>query len=131
MYHLLSVLSLLLLPLTSAHGSHDQAPILSPDETDWATRHMAEEHHIANLDPYSFFTLHDYDANGMWTAEEVRRTYGLDDESVKDVTEQRKLEIIQQVLQLFDKDGDGVVSRDEWHAGWVKEGKRLPDFGVG
>lgn len=60
----------------------------------------------------------------------MRRTYGLDDESVKDVTEARKLEIIDQVLKLYDKDGDRAVSRDEWYAGWVKEGKRLPDFGV-
>ena len=32
---------------------------------------------------------------------------------------------------MFDRDGDGVISREEWMDGWVKEGKRLPDFGVG
>ena len=35
------------------------------------------------------------------------------------------------MVELFDKDGDGTISRDEWMNGWMKEGKRLPDFGVG
>lgn len=115
------------LPTTLCHGH--QVPV--SDDADWATRHMAEEHHIANLDPSAFFTLHDYDSSGHWSPDEIRRTYGLDDESAKDVPHERKLSAVQEVLHLFDKDGDGTISREEWMEGWFKEGKRLPDFGVG
>ena len=66
----------------------------------------------------------------MWTSEEIRRTYGLDDESAKDIDEGRKGDIVQIAKGIFDLNGDGVVTREEWMDGWVKEGKRLPDFGV-
>ena len=122
----------LLLPFIHAHGSHDTQKPLQPseEESDWATLHMASEHHIANLDPPSFFSLHDYDANGVWTKDEIRRTYGLDDESTKDVNESKKAEDVGVVLTIFDRDGDGSISRDEFVEGWKNEGKRLPDFGV-
>ena len=122
-----SLALLALLPTALCHGH--QVPI--SDDADWATRHMAEEHHIANLDPSAFFTLHDYDSSGQWSPDEIRRTYGLDDESVKDVPQEKKMSAVQQVVELFDKDGDGAISREEWMNGWVKEGKRLPDLGVG
>ena len=118
-----------LLPLIRGHGNHAQAP-MSVEDADWATRHMAEEHHIANLDPSAFFTLHDYDSNGFWSREEVRRTYGLDDESAKDVGADKKEDIVHIVVELFDKNGDSAISREEWMTGWQNEGKRLPDFGV-
>lgn len=123
------LLSLLHAPAPSlAHGH--QVPI--SHDADWATRHMAEEHHIANMDPSAFFTLHDYDSSGFWTQDEIRRTYGLDDEAVQGgVDEGRKKDIVQIVVDIFDGDGDGVVSREEWMVGWVGGGKRLPDFGVG
>ena len=92
--------------------------------------HPTEEHHIANLDPSAFFTLHDYDNTGAWTARDIRRTYGLDDETAKEIDEGKKTDIVKIVVEMFDKDGDGAVSREEWMDGWVKEGKRLPDFGV-
>ena len=124
---IVSLALLALLPTALCHGH--QVPI--SDDADWATRHMAEEHHIANLDPSAFFTLHDYDSSGQWTPDEIRRTYGLDDESAKDVPQETKTSGVQQVLDLFDKDGDGAISREEWLNGWVKKGKRLPDLGVG
>lgn len=83
------------------------------------------------MDPASFFTLHDYDNSGSWMVADIRRTYGLDDESAKDIVEEKKADVVKGVLELFDKNGDGVVERGEWMNGWVKEGKRLPDFGVG
>ncbi|MCJ1275881.1 hypothetical protein MMC21_003686 [Puttea exsequens] len=116
-----------LLPPTLAHGH--QVPISSPTD-DWATRHMAEEHHISNMDPSAFFTLHDYSNTNIWTPADIRRTYGLDDESTKEVAEERKAEIVRTVVELFDGDGDGVVGREEWLGGW-REGKRLGDFGTG
>jgi len=120
---------LLVLPLlTLAHSDHSQAP-LSPS-TDWATRHLAEEHHISNFDAGAFFSLHDYDSSGGWTADEVSRTYGLDDESMKDVSADKRREVVEDVMRRFDRDGDGVVSRGEWLEGW-RGGGRLQDFGVG
>ena len=91
---------------------------------------MAEEHHISNMDPSAFFTLHDYSNTNIWTPADIRRTYGLDDESTKEVAEERKAEIVRTVVELFDGDGDGVVGREEWLGGW-REGKRLGDFGTG
>ena len=44
---------------------------------------MAEEHHVSNFDAPSFFTMHDFNSDGSWTPDEVRRMYGLDDESPK------------------------------------------------
>lgn len=124
---ILSIALLALFPTAFSHGH--QVPV--SDDADWATRHMAEEHHIANLDPSAFFTLHDYDSSGQWSPDEIRQTYGLDDESAKDVPVEKKTNAVQEVIGMFDKDGDGAISREEWMTGWVKEGKRLPDFGVG
>jgi hypothetical protein len=128
--HLLPTLTLLLVLvlLTLAHSDHSQAP-LSPSN-DWATRHLAEEHHISNFDAGAFFSLHDYDSSGGWTADEVSRTYGLDDESMKDVGAEKRREVVEDVMRRFDRDGDGVVGRGEWMEGW-RGGERLQDFGVG
>lgn len=128
MLSFLCTLLLLLAPLTAAHTDHSQSP-LSPS-TDWATRHLAEEHHISNFDAGAFFSLHDYDSSGGWTADEVARTYGLDDESMKDVSAEKRREVVEDVMRRFDADGDGVVSRGEWMEGW-RAGERLSDFGVG
>lgn len=67
--------------LAAAHGSHEKSDNAA---SSWAEYHMAEEHHVDNFDPPSFFTLHDFNGDGAWTPEEVRRFYGLDDESLKD-----------------------------------------------
>lgn len=92
---------------------------------------MAEEHHIANMDPSAFFTLHDYDKSESWTPNEVRRTYGLDDESAKGIDEGKKEDVVRVVMDLFDQNRDGAVSRQEFVEAWMgAEAKRLPDFGV-
>ncbi|KAL8871831.1 MAG: hypothetical protein Q9174_002419 [Haloplaca sp. 1 TL-2023] len=56
--------------------------------------------------------------------------YGLDDESLKEVSEHRKAEVVRKTLEVFDQNKDGVVERDEWMSLW-KSGKRLEDFGLG
>lgn len=58
------------------------------------------------------------------------RTYGLDDESSKDVSAEKRREVVDDVMRRFDRDGDGVVGRGEWMEGW-RAGERLLDFGVG
>lgn len=93
------------------------------------TSSSTEEHHISNFDPGSFFLLHDYDGSLTWTPAEITRTYGLDDESAKDVPQEKRQEVVKGVLEKFDFDGDGMVTREEWFEGWEK-GNRLPDFGV-
>lgn len=126
----LSLLLSLLLPLISA-----QTP---PPADDWATAHMLSEHHISNFDPQSFFTLHDYDADSRWEASEIRRTYGLADDSTDGLggpgatpgtSEQKKKEVVDRVLALFDDDNNGDISMHEWMSG-ISKGNRLPDFGV-
>ncbi|CAP95569.1 hypothetical protein E8E15_007838 [Penicillium rubens] len=113
--------------LTNAHGSHsnDEAP-----SDDWATRHMIEEHHIASFDPTSFFILHDYDSSGTWTPEEIRKTYGLNDESNAGVSEENKQDAVRAVFELFDAGNTGFIDREDWLAG-IAAGKRLPDLGFG
>ena len=66
--------------LAVAHGNHESA---GNTFASWAEYHMAEEHHVSNFDAPSFFTLHDFNSDGSWTPDEVRRMYGLDDESLK------------------------------------------------
>ncbi|RHZ73963.1 hypothetical protein CDV55_107698 [Aspergillus turcosus] len=111
----------------NAHGSHssEQNP-----SSDWATRHMQEEHHIDSFDPGSFFTLHDYDSSGAWTPEEVRKTYGMDDDSNSGLTEERKQQALREVFALFDTGNSGVITRDNWMR-LISAGKRLPDLGFG
>lgn len=57
-------------------------------------------------------------------------TYGLFDESNKDVPEKRHAEIVDKLTALLDQDGDGTVKSDEF-AAVLGEGKTLPDMGTG
>lgn len=49
---------------------------------------------------------------------------------MKDVSADKRREVVEDVMRRFDRDGDGVVSRGEWLEGW-RGGGRLQDFGVG
>ncbi|KAI9803375.1 MAG: hypothetical protein M1833_000893 [Piccolia ochrophora] len=119
----------LLLGLAAAHGDHNQAP-LSSDPSDWATTHMAEEHHISNFDAGAFFSLHDFDSTGVWTAKDILRTYGLEDPSTAHVSGERRNQIVTQVLDLVDSNHDGNIEREEWMT-FCQSGGKLPDFGLG
>ncbi|KAH9896374.1 putative calcium ion binding protein [Xylariomycetidae sp. FL2044] len=114
-----------------AHGNHgeSQKPMVGED-ADWMTKHMAEEHHISEFDASSFFTLHDYDADGKWEPEEMLRTYGLFDESNAGVPASRRDAIQAELLRLLDADGDRSVSRAEF-AAFVGSGNTLPDLQTG
>ena len=52
------------------------------------------------------------------------------DESNKDVPQNRKDEIVREVLNMADRDRDGAVSREEF-VRMVASGGTLPDFGTG
>lgn len=78
----------------------------------------------------SFFTLHDFNGNGVWEIEELLRTYGLYDESNRHINNQQRDEIANKLLRLLDIDDDGSVSREEWRE-FVSSGGELPDLGTG
>ncbi|EXJ84714.1 hypothetical protein A1O3_05384 [Capronia epimyces CBS 606.96] len=118
-----------LVTLVSAHGSHSQEELANPAE-DWALYHMQEEHHISNFDPTSFYSLHDFNNDGAWTPDEVRRTYGLDDESLKGTPADVKDRVVLEVFKLFDPSGLGIITRDQWLNG-IRAGKKLPDSRLG
>ncbi|TVY54691.1 putative calcium-binding protein [Lachnellula suecica] len=125
--------SLALAGLVTAHGgggSH-QKPLQVDPDADWATRHMAEEHHIGNFDPASFFTLHDFDDNGFWDQQEILKFYGMEDETAKDVPQSKKDEITREILKLMDSNENGIVEREEFMAFVVDKKGTLPDFGTG
>ncbi|KAJ5194761.1 uncharacterized protein N7498_008199 [Penicillium cinerascens] len=113
--------------LANAHGSHSSN---QPPSEDWATRHMMEEHHIESFDAGSFFMLHDYDSSGSWTVDEVRKTYGLDDESNSGVSEPSKQAAVRTVFDLFDPGNTGFITREAWLKADA-DGLRLPDLGFG
>ena len=140
------------------HGTHGQKPAVGEDAS-WMTKHMAgkhfsssshaiapsplpvldtdslrrslEEHHAADFDAASFFSLHDFNGDSRWEPEEILRTYGLFDESNAHVASTRRDEIVKQILDLLDTSGDGVVSRDEFVHFIEIEGRTLPDVGMG
>lgn len=53
------------------------------------------------------------------------------DESNKHVTDERKKEIVDEILRLVDNNKDGVINRDEFEVFISQEGGTLPDFGTG
>ncbi|KAF2739012.1 secretory pathway protein-like protein Ssp120 [Polyplosphaeria fusca] len=114
----------------ASHGDHEHQQIVVADDADWATRHMAEEHHISSFDASTFFMLHDYDSQGLWSASDIHRTYGFADESTKDIPESSKQRVVSEVLSLYDADHSGTITRDEFLAAWDR-GVKLPDFGMG
>ncbi|RYP70549.1 hypothetical protein DL771_005368 [Monosporascus sp. 5C6A] len=113
------------------HGDHggSQKPMVD-DKADWMTKHMAEEHHISDFDASSFFALHDFDSDGFWEPEEILRTYGLMDDSNKEVPQSRRDEIQRALMALLDANRDNAVTRDEFIA-FIASGKSLPDMQTG
>ncbi|KAF2651478.1 hypothetical protein K491DRAFT_606814 [Lophiostoma macrostomum CBS 122681] len=114
----------------SAHGGDAHAQIVVPADADWATRHMAEEHHITGFDATTFFTLHDYDSTGVWTSIDIRRTYGLEDPSSSHISELKKRGVVDTILSLYDADSSGTITLEEFVKKW-DQGDKLPDFGMG
>lgn len=89
-----------------------------------------EEHGMDTFDSLSFFTLHDFDSDGVWEREEMQRMYGLMDPSNRDVSDDRREEAYRELLRQLDANSDGLVSRDEF-AAYILDGKTLPDLGFG
>lgn len=92
---------------------------------------LSEEHHIANFDPASFFTLHDFDDNGFWDKQEILKFYGMEDETAKDVPQSKKDAIIKEMMTIMDSNGNEIIEREEFMAFVVDRKGTLPDFGTG
>ncbi|SMR61389.1 unnamed protein product [Zymoseptoria tritici ST99CH_3D1] len=131
MYPIILAVAASLYTTAQAHGSHahEQAPIVA-ENADWATRHMAEEHHIANFDAGSFFTLHDFDSSNEWTHDDIYKFYGLDHHTTAQISSADKEEAVNKVIKLYDRDASGTVSFAEYTVG-TAQGITLPDFGWG
>ncbi|KAH9948183.1 hypothetical protein B0H21DRAFT_255716 [Amylocystis lapponica] len=118
------------LRLAAAHGGHDGP---APGETvqQYAQKHMASEHHIDSFDTSSFFQLHDLNRDGILDREEIEAIYGVhhvysQKKSKDEVDHQNKADhIVNTVLKLIDKDGDGKLTLEEFTAVGL-EG--LPNF---
>ncbi|KKA28120.1 hypothetical protein TD95_005346 [Thielaviopsis punctulata] len=117
--------------LAVAHGSHSgsQKPIV-PEDANWMTKHMAEEHHMDSWDAESFFTLHDFNGDGSWQLDELLRLYGLMDESNKDLPDRRREEIAFHVMEMLDGNRDNLINKEEFLA-FIGRGATLPDMGTG
>jgi len=108
------------LALVFAHGGHEEGPQEGESMEQYAIRHMQREHHIDAFDLDSFFALHDLNSDGMWTPDEIEAIYGVHhpysakydpDEEKRKVTAKT---IVDAVLKLVDKNGDGVISMAEF-----------------
>ena len=135
------------LALVGSVIAHKYVPVIDPD-ADWATRHMQGtrynfpdwrhirtnislgEHHIENFDAGAFFSLHDFDGNGVWDGHEVQKFYGLDDVSNKDLPATKRLEVLSTIFQLVDKDSNEHITMDEFIE-FTRNGGTLPDLGTG
>lgn len=94
------------------------------------TDRPSEEHHISGFDAATFFNLHDYDSTGVWTAPDIRRTYGLSDPSSADISETKKQMVVQTILDMFDIDKNGEITLQEFETK-DRQNIKLPDFGMG
>jgi hypothetical protein len=63
-------------------------------------------------------------------AEDIRRTYGLNDPSTASIPELKKQGVVNAVLSIFDTDQSGAITLEEFTSRW-EQGDRLPDFGMG
>lgn len=65
------------------------------------------------MDPSAFFTLHDYDNSAAWT----EQTYGvpsLDDESTKDMAEDKRTECSEGRARFVRYEGQGPLEELRW-----------------
>ncbi|KDE03257.1 hypothetical protein MVLG_06251 [Microbotryum lychnidis-dioicae p1A1 Lamole] len=117
--------------LTLAHGDdNEHATVIKGDAT-YTELHMAQEHHMDSFDLQSFFHLHDLNLDGILDVNELESIYGVHHEKAKkgsssiEVHTAKAKEIVQEVLNKLDTDGDGYLTMREFVAGGVGG---LPNF---
>jgi methionine aminopeptidase len=67
----------------------------------------------------------------FWDSSEILKTYGMTDPSAKDVTQDQKNKILEDIMRMFDQNGNYIVEREEWTAVMADGKTTLPDFGLG
>ncbi|KAI0031254.1 hypothetical protein K488DRAFT_52491 [Vararia minispora EC-137] len=140
--HSLATLPLLYLSGAHAHGDHSGGGTAAAGEggppprgtirgnpSDYAQRHMAQEHHIDTFDLPSFFHLHDLNRDGFWQKDEIEAVYGMHHLYAKKLSKASSelplRTIVDTILRNMDKDGDGTVSLVEFEAAGLVG---LPNF---
>jgi len=128
----LSLLLVIGFDLVAGHGGHEHSgPEAGETIQQYAQRHMSSEHHIDSFDVGSFFQLHDLNRDGVWDREEIEAVYGVhhvysQKKSKDDIEHQQKADkVVNTVLGLIDKDGDGKITLEEFRAVGLD---RLPNF---
>jgi len=87
------------------------------------------------FDLESFFKLHDLDQNGYWDRSEIEAVYGVHHDwnpKDKDLAKIKVKadQVVQRVLSLLDKDGDGRVSQPEFEAAGFEGLPNLKELGA-
>ncbi|CAK9441488.1 uncharacterized protein LODBEIA_P53560 [Lodderomyces beijingensis] len=139
----LAVVSVLAYAVGSmAHGDHSQTVLKQkPADKRWQDWHMLEEHNIVEYDGETFFTMHDLKGMGSWDRTDILNIYGLVHEQIIgdgsgvgqnriEITPAVQEMVVESIYKLFDKNKDGLISRDEWLQ-FHNNGGELPDFGYG
>ncbi|KAK7686625.1 hypothetical protein QCA50_010225 [Cerrena zonata] len=122
MHLLLSLVLAFGLDAVNGHGGHGQGPAQGETIQQYAQRHMSSEHHIDSFDVGSFFALHDLNRDGVWDREEIEAVYGVhhlysQKKSKDEIEHQKKADhVVNTVLNILDKDGDGNVNLQELEA---------------
>ncbi|ORY88887.1 hypothetical protein BCR35DRAFT_276524 [Leucosporidium creatinivorum] len=122
---------LALVALVKAHGDGEHATVIEGDAS-YAEIHMAQEHHMDSFDIQAFFHLHDLNRDGILDMNELESIYGVHHEKRRkasgdsvEVHTQKAKEIVKEVLEKLDTNGDGVLTMREFVAGGVGG---LPNF---
>ncbi|KAH7100145.1 hypothetical protein BKA62DRAFT_707746 [Auriculariales sp. MPI-PUGE-AT-0066] len=129
---------LLLFRAVNAHGDHGHGG--SGEKVDVAKEgyirsHMVNEHHIDTFDLESFFMLHDLDRDGFWDRGEIEAVYGVHHDwnpKDKDLAKIKVKadQVVDRVLKLLDKDGDGRVSQAEFQSAGFNGLPDMRDLGA-
>ncbi|WFC98080.1 hypothetical protein MYAM1_000802 [Malassezia yamatoensis] len=97
--------------------------------------HMKEEHHIGNFDLASFFSLHDFDRNGLLDRAEIEAIYGVHHSLSRkhspnaEVHDEKADKIVREVLRRLDTNRDNLITKKEFLAGGPNGLPLFPEFG--
>ncbi|EPQ26270.1 uncharacterized protein PFL1_06205 [Pseudozyma flocculosa PF-1] len=91
-------------------------------EESYIQQHMASEHHIGAFNMGSFYALHDLNRDGILDRSEIEAIYGVHHPESKKHSPSQETHadkadaIVKAVLERIDKNGDGVITKQEFIA---------------
>ncbi|KAN0063533.1 hypothetical protein ACQY0O_003980 [Thecaphora frezii] len=106
-------------------------------EETYIQMHMASEHHIGAFNLGSFFALHDLDRNGILDRAEIEAIYGVHHPESKKLSSSHEVHagkadaIVTAVLSRIDKNGDGVLTKQEFVDAGPEGLPKFEHFGKG